>query len=119
MSNSIFYTFEFAIKEGQLENFKTLVKEIVEATEANEPATTNYEFFISDDGSTCHNYERYTDSEAAVKHIVAVMTKFSDRIDALAEPKRATVYGNPSDELRKMLSSMGAVFVKPIAGFAR
>ena len=119
MSNSIFYLVEFAIKEGQLENFRTLVKEVVEATKANEPTTTNYEFFISDDGSTCHTYERYTDSEAAVKHIIAVMTKFSDRINALAEPKRATVYGNPSDELRKMLNSMGAVFVRPIAGFAR
>lgn len=107
VSNSIFYTCEFAIKEGQLENVKTLAKEVVEATKANEPTTTNYEFFITDDGSTCHTYERYTDFEAAIKHIVAVMTKFSDRINALAEPKRVTVYGNPSDELRKMLSSIG------------
>jgi quinol monooxygenase YgiN len=119
MNNSVFYTFEFAIKEGQLENFKALVKEIVEATKANEPATTNYEYFISDDGSTCHNYERYTDSEAAIKHMIAVMAKFSDRLTPLVEPKRVTVYGNPSDELRKMLSTMGAVFMKPIAGFAR
>ena len=119
MSNSIFYMFEFAIKEGQLENVKTLVKEVVEATKAREPATTGYEFFISDDGRTCHSYERYTDSEAAVKHIIAVMAKFSDRLTPLVEPKRVTVYGNPSNELRKMLSSMGAVFVKPIAGFAR
>jgi hypothetical protein len=51
--------------------------------------------------------------------MIAVMAKFSDRLTPLVEPKRVTVYGNPSDELRKMLSSMGAVFVKPIAGFAR
>jgi quinol monooxygenase YgiN len=111
--------FEVAIQPGQLDNFRAVVKEMVESTQANEPGTMNYEYFISDDGTYCNIYERYADSAAIMKHLGAIREKFSDRFFPTFETKRLTVYGNPDDEVRRTFSAMGAVFLRPSFGFAR
>jgi quinol monooxygenase YgiN len=119
MSSNISYVFEVAIKPGQLENFKALMKEMVEATQANEPKTLNYEWFISDDGTTCHTCERYADSAAVMTHMEAVRSSFSERYFAAAEPRRLVVYGNPSEEIKTMFGPLNALFLPPAAGFVR
>ena len=119
MSDNIFWVLEAAIKEDELGNFKSLMKEMVNATKANEPDAINYEFFISEDGKSCHIYERYNDSAAVMTHLGTFGQKFTDRFMATVKPVRFTVYGNPSDEVKKALGSMGAVFLAPSAGFAR
>jgi quinol monooxygenase YgiN len=119
MSDTISYVFEVAIKQGQLENFKTLMKEMVEATQANEPNTLSYEWFISADGSICHTCERYLNSEAIITHMKSVRERFSERYFAASEPRRLVVYGNPSDEIRTMFAPLNALFLPPAAGFTR
>jgi quinol monooxygenase YgiN len=54
---------------GQLEVFKALVSGMVEATRANEPGALNYEWLISEDGTSCHIYERHADSAAVMTHM--------------------------------------------------
>lgn len=66
MSDAVHWLLALNIKEGELDNFKALVKEMVDATKANEPGTLNYEWFVSDDEKTCHIYERYADSAATM-----------------------------------------------------
>ena len=58
MSDNVHWVIELDIKQGELDNFKALMNEMVEATRANEPGTMNYEWFISDDERSCHIYER-------------------------------------------------------------
>ena len=53
MNNNVVLMAEFSINSGELDNFKALVKEMVEATQANEPDTMIYEIFISEDGKSC------------------------------------------------------------------
>jgi quinol monooxygenase YgiN len=119
MNETVQWVLEVAIKQGELDNFKALMNEMVEATQANEPNTTNYEWFISDDDQTCHLYERYADSAATMTHLASFGENFADRFLAAVAPTRIVVYGNPSAEVREALAAFGAVHMAQIGGFAR
>lgn len=119
MGETVHLVLEVAINQGELDNFKALMNEMVEFTQANEPNTTNYECFISDDDQTCHMYERYTDSAAVLTHLASFGANFAERLLAAVAPTRLVVYGNPSAEVREALAGFGAVHMAQIGGFAR
>lgn len=119
MSDHVFWNLELAIRSGEVETVKTLMSEMVESANANEPGTLNYEWSISEDSEQCHIYERYADSAAVMTHLGTFGEKFADRFLAVLEPKRLLVYGRPSAEAIEALSGFGAVFMTPIGGFAR
>jgi len=119
MNDNVIVIGDMSIKSGELDNFKALMNEMVEATQANEPNTMIYEFFISEDNTYCQTYERYADSAAALTHIGNFGEKFAERLGAIVESKGFKVYGNPSDELKEVTSGAGAVFLTPFGGFAR
>ena len=119
MNDHISWLLELSIKSGQLDNLKALMNEMVQATYANEPGTLNYEWFINEEESSCHLYERYTDSDAVMIHLGTFGEMFAERFLAAMEPTRLMVYGSPSDAVIQALSGFGAVFHPPMAGFAR
>ncbi len=119
MSDNIFWLLELSVKPGEADTVKALMHEMTEATRANEPGTLNYEWTFSDDGATCHLFERYADSAATLVHLGSFGANFADRFLAALEPTGFTVYGNPSAELREALTGFGPVYMAPAAGFAR
>ena len=119
MSDSVSWLLEFAIKDGQLDNFKGLIKEMIEATQSNEPGTLNYEYFLDGDGKAGQVYERYTDSAATMIHLGTFGEKFAERFMGVLEPTRFFVYGSPSDEVRSALDAFGPVYMNDAGGFAR
>ncbi len=119
MSETVQWVLELAIKQGELDIFKALMNDMVEATQANEPNTTNYEWFISDDDQTCHIYERYADSAATMTHLASFGENFAERFLAVVAPTRFVVYGNPSVEVREALAGFGPLYMGQIGGFAR
>jgi quinol monooxygenase YgiN len=48
MTKNVYSILELAVKPGRFEDFKTLIADLVEATQTNEPGTLNYEWAISD-----------------------------------------------------------------------
>lgn len=118
MSEHVSWLLELAVKPGQLDAFEALMHEMVESTRA-EPGTLSYEWSISDAGDVCHVYERYADSAAALAHMGTFGGSFAGRFLAAATPTRLTVYGTPSDEVRKGLGGFGPMFLAPFGGFAR
>jgi quinol monooxygenase YgiN len=118
MSTEISWHVELAVKPGKLEDFRTLTREMVEATRS-EPGTLIYERFVSEDGTVVYGYERYVDSAAAVAHLVAFGTTYRDRFMATVERKRFTVFGVPSAELRGLLDAFGATYHTPLEGVSR
>ncbi len=68
METSVAWLVECAVKPGQLDTFKTLMEEMVAGT-SEEPGTRNYEWYISEDGSTVHIWEKYADSAATLTHV--------------------------------------------------
>ena len=119
MSEAVSWVLELSVKDGQLDTFKALAREMSEASQANEPDTSHYEWFAGDDGKTVHIYERYADSAATMVHLGTFGAKFAERLLACADPSRLTVYGDPSAEVRDALAGFGAAHMTRFAGFAR
>ncbi len=118
MTDAVHWMLAATIKDGQQENFKTVMHDMVESTR-NEPGTHNYEWFVGGDGKTVNVYERYADSAAVMAHITTFGEKFAERLLAVVEPTGFVVYGNPSDDVRAALAGFGAVHMGQVAGFAR
>jgi quinol monooxygenase YgiN len=117
-SKVVSWVVEVDIKPGELENFRTLMGEMVENTK-QEPGTLAYEWFISDDGKSCHIYERYTDSPATMTHLAGFGSKWAERFMGCVDVTRLVVYGSPSDDVKQGTSEIGAQFLGPFGGFAR
>ncbi len=119
MSDHVYWILEVTVKPGEADNFTAVMNDMVEATQANEPDTLNYEWTLSADGATCHIYERYADSAAVMTHLASFGANFADRILAAVEPTRFTVYGDPSTDVREALGAFGPAYMTPCAGFSR
>ena len=119
MNNNVYWIVELSVKDGELDNFQSLMNEMVDATQANEPGTLNYEWTISEDSKTIHIYERYADSAAAVTHMVTFGERYAERFMAAVDQTCFVVYGNPNNEAKAVLEGVGAVFMLPFGGFAR
>lgn len=119
MKSNVCWMLELSIKSGKLNDFKTLMGEMVNSTKTSEPSTLNYEWYISNDNKTCHIYERYLDSNAVMIHLGTFGQKFAERFLAVVEPTRFIVYGNPSKDVTEALSGFGPVYMAQIDGFAR
>ncbi len=119
MSDAVSWVLELNVKDGQLDAFKALAREMSEATQADEPGATHYEYFIDDDGKTIHIFERYADSAATMIHLGNFGSKFAERFLACVDPARMMVYGDPSAEVRGALAGFGAVHMTQFTGFAR
>lgn len=120
MNTHVQWVLKLAVNEGKLDEFKALAAEMSEVTKAGEPGALAYEWFLSDDGATCHLYERYADSDATLTHLSNVKGGgYIDRLFALAKPTGITAYGAPDERVRKALAELGTTPMAPLAGFAR
>ncbi len=118
MSDVVSWMVEVSIKSGQLDNFKAFVEEQVQSAR-NEPNTLAYEWFLGADNASCHIYERYTDSDAAMTHLRTLGEQFAIRFTPMVDVKQFTVYGAPNDEVKNVLGGFGATFMGQLNGFAR
>ncbi len=107
-----------SVREGRLNDAKQLVSEMVEAVRG-EPGALTYEYFLSDDGASCHIYERYADSAAVMAHLGNFGANFAERFMECFEPKSLSVYGPVSDEARGALDGLGAAYLQRLDGFSR
>jgi len=119
MPNVVSWVLQMSVRDGRLDDAKALVSEMVEATRQNEPGTLAYEYFLSDDGSACHSYERYSDSDAALTHLGTFGEKFAERFMRCFEPTSLFVYGAASEGLRSAVDGFGARYLSELAGFSR
>lgn len=118
MEGQVSWVLELALKDGQLDAFKELKDEMVAGT-SSEPSTLNYEWFVSDDESTVHIYEKYADSEAMIAHVTGFMAKWAGRFLECGDVTRFVVYGEPNAAAREMLDGFGAVYMGIFGGFSR
>jgi quinol monooxygenase YgiN len=118
MEEHVSWVIELAVKDGQLDSFKTLMGEMVAGT-SSEAGTLNYEWYISDDERIVHIFEKYADSEAMITHVSGFMEKWAGRFLECVDPTRFTVYGDPSAAARELLAPFGGTYLGPWGGFAR
>ncbi len=119
MSNHVAWMLNMQVQAGRLDDLKVLMAEMAAATEKNEPGTLDYEWSLSDDGTTCDLFERYEDASAALTHMETFGAQYAERFFAVLTPQRFTIYGSPNEAVRDGLAATGAVFMAPAAGFSR
>ena len=119
MDNSVYWNLELHIKPDKKNDLELLVSDMSASTKENEPGTLNYEWQVNDAMTECHIFERYADSEALMTHLGNFQTLFAGRFFDVLDIKRWVVYGNPSDQVKETLGSMGAQFLGRIGGFSR
>ena len=119
--NQIHFRAEFTIEEGKIEEYKKLVQDMSRLVEANEPDTINYQFYLNRaDKTKCIVHETYANSEAVFAHNNGVASQtILPKILSVSRISRFDVYGNPSKELQKVLTSFGAQTYNLFGGFSR
>jgi quinol monooxygenase YgiN len=118
--NQILFRAEFTIREGNIEEYKKLIQEMCRIVNANEPETIGYQFYLSGDETKCIVYETYANSEAALAHNNGVASQtILPKIFNVSRINRFEVYGNPNEELQKVLTSFNAERYNLFAGFSR
>lgn len=119
-SNQIHFRAEFIIENGKAEEYKNLIQEMSRLVETNEPDTTEYEFYLNRDETRCIVHETYANSEAVLAHNSSIASQtILPKISSVARISRFEVYGNPSHELQKLLTSFSPQFYNLFAGFSR
>ncbi|HSH01692.1 MAG TPA: antibiotic biosynthesis monooxygenase [Anaerolineae bacterium] len=119
MNDNIFWLFEVEIKDGQYDSFKSLMEEMVAATQANEPGALNYEWYISEDKTKCSIYERYADSGAVLAHLGNFGKNYAGRFMSMVKVRNFTVYGDPNEAASNALTGAGAKIIGRWGGFVR
>ena len=118
--NQIHFRAEFTIEEGKIEEYKKLVQDMSRVVEANEPDTINYQFYLNRDETRCIVHETYANSEAVLAHFTGVASQtILPKIFCVSRIIRFDVYGNPSAELQKVLTSFGPQTYNLFTGFSR
>ncbi|MDQ3835782.1 MAG: antibiotic biosynthesis monooxygenase [Thermoproteota archaeon] len=120
--NQIQFRAEFTIKEGKIEEYKKLVQDMSKVVEANEPDTIGYQFYLNSSETKCIVYETYTNSKAVFAHMNGIASQsILPKIFNVSHISRFEVYGNPSEELKKVLltSSFDPQTYNLFTGFIR
>jgi quinol monooxygenase YgiN len=120
MSENIHIRAEFIIEKDNVEQYKKLIREMSEVVETNEPDTLEYQFYLNGDGTKCMVHETYVDSKAVLSHNDSTASKtILPTIFNIAKLNTLDVYGNPSNELKKLLASFNSQIFNLYTGFSR
>lgn len=118
MSEVVSWNLQVSIRDGRLDEFRSLMQEMVESTKTESGALV-YEWFLSEDNTTCHIYERYANSSAVMEHLGNFGPNFAERFVENVQPTTISVYGEPTAVVRKALGVLGPEFLEPFGGFSR
>lgn len=112
------YVIEMTIADGKLDEFKAMATGFIGGTQANEPDTLTYQWYISEDGARALLHESFTTSEAMLTHLGNVGPELPNLL-AIAPITRFEVFGSVSDGAKEALAPFNAVHFPHHGGFTR
>lgn len=115
---TISYLIQFTIEDGKTEEFKKLADGFIALTQANEPNTLSYQWWVAEEGPHALLYETFTDSDGLLTHLGNVGPSLPDLL-AIAPITRWEVFGDASADARKAMADLGAVYFSHSNGFDR
>lgn len=116
MTNPVSYNIRLTVRD--LDRLRELMPEMIASAEA-EVGTLAYRWYFSEDGATCHVYERYADADAVMVHLATFGERFAEGLLGCVEVDGLEVYDDPGPEARAALAGLGAVFLRLKDGFGR
>lgn len=88
--------------------------------EASEPNTIDYEFYLNSTETKCIVHETFANSKAALTHVSSIASQtLLPKVFNVASISRFDVYGSPSKELQRMLTSINPQTYNIFTGFSR
>lgn len=120
-----FVTLTFGrIKEGKLEDFRRLNRQIVELVEKNEPRVIAFHALLSEDGERVAGMQFHPDAASMEFHLRVVRQATAEAADVL-EIEEFKVLGQSSEVIEGLMKAMGEAGVKVehlpvhVGGFTR
>jgi quinol monooxygenase YgiN len=108
-----------SVKEGKLEEFKSIAKAMTTGSQA-EPGTLGYEWFAAGDGKRFRLLETYSDSAAVEAHFMGPVVQQSvPKLAALCTVDAFEIYGDPGPMVAGMAGGFGAVVFQYWLGLNR
>jgi quinol monooxygenase YgiN len=117
-NETIFYTVEFNINSGKLDDFTKLANEAIEAVRSNEPDMKSYQWFFNADKTACFVNEYHTSSDSMLAHLEMV-GPILGKILEVSKLARLDVFGNPNEKATAALKGLNGNINNHFAGFTR
>ena len=95
------------VRDGQLEGFTRQAAEMMRLTRERDTGTLAYDWFLSNDGTTCEVREVYVDADALVEHAFNVREAREAMFAEFADDHRMAFYGDPSPRLVELVNKVG------------
>jgi quinol monooxygenase YgiN len=95
------------VRDGQLEGFKRQAAEMMRQTREKDTGTLAYDWFLSEDGTTCEVREAYVDADALVEHAINVREAREAMFAEFADDHKMAFYGDPSPRLVELVNRAG------------
>ena len=121
-SDDITFIIDLKINQNTNEDLKVFVEEITQNVIDNEDFCLEYAYYLSDDGVSVTLYEKYINSDAAIKHGQNFMSgPFFDSFFNLFTLEKFIVIGPASEEFKSFTKENGFVieYRNSIDGFLR
>jgi hypothetical protein len=94
------------VRDGQLEGFRRQAAEMMRITTEQDTKTVRYDWFMSDDGTSCEVREGYLDADGLVEHAFNVAEAREKLFRDYAYDHDMTIYGEPSPKLAALLDRL-------------
>jgi quinol monooxygenase YgiN len=118
MRDDIYWVCVFKLEPSRLDNFKKVVRPLVEMTRKEEGSMA-YEYHVSADNTEIHIIEHYRSSAAVVYHVTKTFSQFAEPFTAIASVSSFIVYGTPDAAAKEILDGFGAVYLNNFDGFTK
>ncbi len=116
MEGHVSWIVECAVKDRAA--LDVVLADMIDGT-GKEAGSLAYEWYLSEDGSTLHGFEKYASSEDMITHVNGFLANWAGRFTTAVDITAITVYGDPSPAAREILDGWHAVYLGPIGGFSR
>ena len=94
------------VRDGQLEGFRRQAAEMMRITAEKDTKTVRYDWFLSDDGTSCEVREGYLDADGLVEHAFNVAEAREKLFRDHAYDHDVTIYGEASPKLAALLDRL-------------
>ncbi len=122
-SKAVTFIIDLAVNpDSKIEDLTQFTKEITANVLEKEDFCLEYGYYISEDKTSITLYEKYIDSESALKHAQSFREgDFFDKFFKLFAPNKFIITGPVSDEFKEFASENGFVidYRNSIDGFVR
>ena len=114
----------YTIKEGKLEKYSALTREVVELIQSNEPRLLAYSTYASEDGTKATTVQVHPDADSMMFHMQLMREKL-DSTQEFLDPESITFCGEFNDQVLEMVRQIAGSGVtlnvnpQQLGGFTR